>query len=598
MDSCTNHRIVSLSLASHSLESIHDLFSNLSLRRTTASAPDDTSRSASYNELALEVHVIEQLRRIIELRNDRLSPTARLNDDTLRRIFQYCVEPNWDQIINEQRPDSMTLRLSHVSRRWRSLTISSPSLWSSILLTLWYNPRHGNAHVIFPHVAAPEHPLSAQILKIMGKPYTSFLLQRAGHSMLSVTITSRQPIRRWPGPSVSPLEPLVILKDRISSLRLHLPDVCTHSILWTTVSGNLCCLQRLTIFSKHVGYTAHHGQLLWEIIETPFQCLRHLTISCTAPLPYTGDGLPTHVHCETLELRLNRLDSESYRHHSILHATLKRFPNLKKLGIGILPKEWQHELLEEGADYSVEPVTLSRLHALSLEVDGPDLLPIIRALHAPSTRELHIATKFPRGARTPTTFASGSPQLSTSPAYREPCRILKSFVARCAHLTHVELVGIPAEVLPDLLEDQNQINAFACLAVGLTEDAWNKLLCTLLPTQKPDLGDVHFYNVFRPSAMQSLLTWLQDPSRQTRIRSLEYKSYDSGYQPVSCADLEHLMSREVDKLVISQHRVYPDWTREKCPPGNIFPTSFELSFGMDSEFYTHGMAIIYPPFHE
>ncbi|KZO92717.1 hypothetical protein CALVIDRAFT_301747 [Calocera viscosa TUFC12733] len=622
MDSLVKHRTETLSLAARGLRSTQELLSNLSLRRTIASAQDSRADSSAQNEQALEHEVLEELRHIIELRNDCLSPTARLNDDTLCQIFLYYIQPDWsirdeiiheyrpelnyiqldrlirDEIIHEYRPESMTLRLSHVCRRWRKLTICTPSLWSEIPLALWYS------HDLFrtKPSSISTTPFS-EIFRVVGDPYASLLLQRAQRSMLSISITLRQPRLSCPTAPVSAR--LTPLKERIVSLKLHLPDVCTLTMLRPTISVNLCTLQRLTIFSKHEHPRdeAHYGQLLWKILETPFQCLRHLAMSCLAPLPYTGDGLPTHAHCETLELRLNPLvDGSFHRHHTIILATLQCFPNLKKLGIGIVTERRRRELVEGGEGGSVEPVTLSRLHALSLEVAGPHLLPIIRALHAPSTKELHILTKFPRGPRTPTTFASGSPQLSTSPADREPRRTLKSFVARCAHLTHVELIGIPGEVVPELLDGQNQIQAFACMAVGLTEDAWNKLLGALLPTQNPDLLDLHFYNVFLETAEKSLLTWLEDPSRRTRIRSLDFQSLPgAGYQAGSSADLEHLMSREVDKLVISQHRVYPDWTREKCPPGNIFPTSFELSFGVDSEFYEkgNGFAIICPtPFHD
>ncbi|KAK0437364.1 hypothetical protein EV421DRAFT_1715219 [Armillaria borealis] len=69
-----------------------------------------------------------------------LHPIRTINDDILREIFLWCVY-DWEDIVSchHQYHDSLgrlepPWTLSHVSHRWRTISLSSPRLWTSVIL--------------------------------------------------------------------------------------------------------------------------------------------------------------------------------------------------------------------------------------------------------------------------------------------------------------------------------------------------------------------------------------------------------------------------------------------------------------------------------
>jgi hypothetical protein len=73
-----------------------------------------------------------------------LGPIRRIPDDVLSVIFGACLPSSDD---SKQPPMSRThpaVVLSHVCRRWRQLSISTPTLWTSIVLALPIHPAQGD----------------------------------------------------------------------------------------------------------------------------------------------------------------------------------------------------------------------------------------------------------------------------------------------------------------------------------------------------------------------------------------------------------------------------------------------------------------------
>ncbi|KZO92721.1 hypothetical protein CALVIDRAFT_301816 [Calocera viscosa TUFC12733] len=586
MDSSLDHRTVQLSLAAHGLRSVQELFSRISPGRSIASTRDGKAGNSAHEERALELEILEELRRLNELRNGFLSSTARLPDDILRLVFLHCIKP-WrikQSQVREYRPESTTLKFSHVCRRWRIVTISTPSLWSQITLTLSLATTRSVVSepgtipaIVSDPSQSPE--LYKQALQIVGETYTSLLLHRTRQSMVSLTINLQQRFSpRTTSPS--PLEPLTTIKDRITKLRVLLPMLWAHEVLGTTLSFTLCSLQHLEIISPdYSSFEACRSHLLWKIVGIPFQRLRHLIISCQAPPPYSGDALQTQLHCESLELRLHHLISGGVYRNII--AVLRCFPNLKKLGIGTAPEFGVHTQEED----NMEPIPLTRLRALSIEATCPELIPLLQVLRTASVEELHIVTlAFPGGTHGSTAVSPTWSQKMTLNG-DECFQLLYSFVTRCTNLKHLRLVGIPAAVLPDVLVDQTELQTFACMAVRRTADAWDRLLGALLPAYRPNLVALRFYHAIGEEELHALQNWVQEPIRLTRIRSLEFSYLASRPESHSSLKLEESMAQVVDKLIIGGQRVWPNLKREACRSPDIMPTPFELSFGKDTYYY-------------
>ncbi len=69
-----------------------------------------------------------------------LHPIRTINDDILREIFSWCVY-DWEDIVSRRHGYHDSLgrleppwTLSHVSHRWRTISLSSPRLWTSVIL--------------------------------------------------------------------------------------------------------------------------------------------------------------------------------------------------------------------------------------------------------------------------------------------------------------------------------------------------------------------------------------------------------------------------------------------------------------------------------
>ncbi|SJL17791.1 uncharacterized protein ARMOST_21353 [Armillaria ostoyae] len=82
----------------------------------------------------------KQVRSCINDARTLLHPIRTINDDILREIFSWCVH-NWEDIAScrHGRHDSLgrlepPWTLSHVSHRWRTISLSSPRLWTSVIL--------------------------------------------------------------------------------------------------------------------------------------------------------------------------------------------------------------------------------------------------------------------------------------------------------------------------------------------------------------------------------------------------------------------------------------------------------------------------------
>ena len=57
---------------------------------------------------------------------------ALLDDDTLGELFLYFpAQAHWKEEYGHE--DSTWLSITHVCRRWRNLSVSTPSIWSNII---------------------------------------------------------------------------------------------------------------------------------------------------------------------------------------------------------------------------------------------------------------------------------------------------------------------------------------------------------------------------------------------------------------------------------------------------------------------------------
>ncbi|KIM27362.1 hypothetical protein M408DRAFT_24589 [Serendipita vermifera MAFF 305830] len=77
-------------------------------------------------------------------------PIQRYCDDILRLIFEECVYENYPEFM-------ISVRLSHVCRRWRMLTISTPSLWRKVTFLISPSKENTNSSLAEVFIARAKH---------------------------------------------------------------------------------------------------------------------------------------------------------------------------------------------------------------------------------------------------------------------------------------------------------------------------------------------------------------------------------------------------------------------------------------------------------
>jgi hypothetical protein len=69
------------------------------------------------------------LKRPIDAHRALISPMRRTPDDVLREIFHFCLPSEHNALID---PDEAPMLLGRICRHWRSVTHSTPNIWSSL----------------------------------------------------------------------------------------------------------------------------------------------------------------------------------------------------------------------------------------------------------------------------------------------------------------------------------------------------------------------------------------------------------------------------------------------------------------------------------
>ncbi|SJL16517.1 uncharacterized protein ARMOST_20043 [Armillaria ostoyae] len=107
---------------------------------TTAVSLFDERISEAQRILETFISEREQVLSCIDDARSLLHPIRTINDDILREIFSWCVY-DWEDIVSRRHGYHDSLgrleppwTLSHVSHRWRTISLSSPCLWTSVIL--------------------------------------------------------------------------------------------------------------------------------------------------------------------------------------------------------------------------------------------------------------------------------------------------------------------------------------------------------------------------------------------------------------------------------------------------------------------------------
>jgi F-box-like len=99
---------------------------NHELRGTTLSLDEADAR----RRIDLEMQRLEDNMRALRSRRNMLAPISHLPPEILSKIFSYCASESTDH----KHPLDW-IRVSHVSRHWRAVALTSPNLWGAIVFS-------------------------------------------------------------------------------------------------------------------------------------------------------------------------------------------------------------------------------------------------------------------------------------------------------------------------------------------------------------------------------------------------------------------------------------------------------------------------------
>jgi len=135
-----------------------------------------------------------------------VAPIRRLPPEILSEIFIHCMSPNsFDcKLYDSRNLDKAPLLLGQVCSRWRSISLSTPRLWTSFTLTI--RPKYLKSDVI------------------LAKTW----LRRAGACPLSIRLESSG---RYQNAMRPLMQVFVLHSERWQNVYLSLPKAALHSLL-------------------------------------------------------------------------------------------------------------------------------------------------------------------------------------------------------------------------------------------------------------------------------------------------------------------------------------------------------------------------------
>ncbi|KAK7025018.1 ABC protein [Favolaschia claudopus] len=182
-------------------------------------------------ELQQKLKQLEDLRAsllALRVRNCAImSPLRRMPPELLREIFSWTLPSVGDELESE--PGRFDLGLSpwlltHVSSRWRAITLSTPSLWSRIVVN--YQTRNGRSSPSYSLLLAKTHLQRARALQVHF--YAGDGVDQQSQSEMFQLLAQHS--ERWEDLS---LGLTFFLAPFLSSLQSRLPSLRRLWVLWT-----------------------------------------------------------------------------------------------------------------------------------------------------------------------------------------------------------------------------------------------------------------------------------------------------------------------------------------------------------------------------
>jgi hypothetical protein len=287
--------------------------------------------SVQINNLLLQHRVLFNRRQMLAT---LLSPVHRLPPELLGEIFRYCLPCDFD----EKGAHNAVMLPSHVCRHWRGVALSTPTLWTNIVLRVTNGTFESRAALV------------------------TTWFSRSGGSPLSFTLVGRENVRPI-------LAFLLRYCNRWQHISLHVPFETLPCL--EAAKGHFQHLETMRIYAythSDMSYSFDHifksvprlrevslgCQLIWNNLS--HSCAQLTELDAGYASYAVGDCLSllqSMRNLQKLRIRMDRGVVEGHRHFALSHPLVSlrvrgrgmlfdhiTLPNLRDLDVGEIDSEW------------------------------------------------------------------------------------------------------------------------------------------------------------------------------------------------------------------------------------------------------------------